>query len=199
MATPIPDHIDLPEDALVLLVGAAGSGKSTLAARHFPAAAVLSSDAIRAELTGDQTDQTMNAIVFRILHERAQRRLSVGLLTVVDATNVAASARRPLRLLAAGHARPVVAIVLDLPAALCVERNAARIGRVVPEAAVHRQLGALRWTLEQGELAGERLAELIVLRSVAAIETLSVGLTKPVGAATLSSSALPRRSRRRQP
>ena len=117
MATPPSNRVELAEDALVLLVGAAGSGKSTLAGRLFPAAAVLSSDAIRAELTGDQADQSLNAIVFRILHERAGRRLAAGLLTVVDATNVAASARRPLRRLAAAHGRPVVAIVLDLPAA----------------------------------------------------------------------------------
>lgn len=194
-----PERIELPADALVLLVGAAGSGKSTLAARLFPAAAVLSSDAIRAELTGDQTDQSLNSIVFRILHERAERRLVAGLLTVVDATNVAGAARRPLRRLAVAHARPVVAIVLDLPAALCVERNAARSGRVVPEAAIHRQLGVLRQALEREELAAEGLDRMIVLTTAAGIAALSVGLTKPGGAATLSPSALPRRSRRRHP
>jgi predicted kinase len=141
----------------------------------------------------------MNTIVFRILHERAGRRLAAGLLTVVDATNVAASARRPLRRLAAVHARPVVAVVLDLPPALCVARNAARSGRVVPEAAVHRQLGALRRALERDELAAEGLTRMIVLATPAGIEGLSVGLTKPGGAATLTPSALPRRSRRRHP
>jgi protein phosphatase len=191
--------IDLPEDALVLLVGAAGSGKTTLADRLFPRAAILSSDAIRAELTGDQTDQSMNAIVFRILHERAERRLAAGLLTVVDATNVSASARRPLRRLATAHARPVVAIVLDLPAQLCVERNAARSGRMVPEAAVRRQLEALRRSLDAGELAAEGFSRLIVVTAPAEIDELRMGLTKPLGAATLSPSALPRRSRRRHP
>ncbi len=199
MATPLSNRVELPDDALVLLIGAAGSGKSTVAGRLFPAASVLSSDAIRAELTGDQADQSLNAIVFRILHERAGRRLAAGLLTVIDATNVAASARRPLRRLAGAHGRPVVAIVLDLPGPLCVERNAARSGRVVPAAAVQRQLGALRQALDRGELAAEGLARLVVLTTEAGIEGLSVGLTKPVGAATLSSSALPRRSRRRHP
>jgi protein phosphatase len=199
MATPPSNRVELTEDALVLLVGAAGSGKSTLAGRLFPAATVLSSDAIRAELTGDQADQSLNAVVFRILHERAGRRLAAGLLTVVDATNIAASARGPLRRLAATHSRPVVAIVLDLPGPLCVARNAARRDRVVPAAAVERQLGAMRQALDRGELAGEGLDRLIVVTTTTGIEELSVGLTKPVGAATLSSSALPRRSRRRQP
>jgi len=199
LEAPVPDQVHLPADALVLLIGAAGSGKSTLAARLFPSGAILSSDAIRAELTGDQTDQTMNTIVFRILHERADRRLAAGLLTVVDATNVTASARRPLHRLAAVHDRPVVAVVLDLPPALCVARNATRSGRVVPEAAVHRQLRALRHALEREELAAEGLTRMIVLTTPAGIEGLSVGLTKPGGAATLSPSALPRRSRRRHP
>ena len=46
-----------PADALVLLVGAAGSGKSTLAGRLFPPDSILSSDALRAELSGDPANQ----------------------------------------------------------------------------------------------------------------------------------------------
>ncbi|MGH2465961.1 MAG: AAA family ATPase [Candidatus Limnocylindrales bacterium] len=199
MAGPIADLADVPGDALVMLVGAAGSGKSTLAARLFPAAAILSSDAIRAELTGQPADQSMNALVFRTLHQRAERRLAAGLLTVVDATNVGAAARRPLRRLAARHARPVVAIVLDLPTELCVGRNASRGDRIVPEAAVRRQLGTLRHALDSGELAAEGLSQIIILTGATGLDDPSSGLTKPVEAATLSPSALPRRSRRRPP
>jgi len=45
--------LDLPSDALVVLVGVAGSGKSTLAERLFAADQILSSDAFRAEVAGD--------------------------------------------------------------------------------------------------------------------------------------------------
>ncbi len=191
--------VEIPVDALVLLVGAAGSGKSTLAARLFPGPAILASDAIRAELTGDPANQAVNPIAFRILHERTERRLADGLLSVIDATNLAAHARRPLIRLASAHGRPVVAIVLQLPDALCLERNAGRPDRVVPEAAVRRQLGELSRLVERGTLAGEGITQVVIVSSPAGLDQIQVGLTKAGEPATLSASALPRRSRRRHP
>jgi protein phosphatase len=192
-------RVEIASDALVLLVGAAGSGKSTLAGRLFPTGTILSSDALRAELSGDPANQSVTPLAFRILHEHAGRRLAAGQLTVIDATNVEPSARRPLRGLARTAGRPVVAIVLDLPPATCVARNAARSERVVPEGAVLRQLAALRRGLDRDELAAEGFDQLIVLRDPAELDTLTVGLTKPGRATTLAPSALPRRTRRSKP
>ena len=191
--------IAIAADSLVLFVGAAGSGKSTLAGRLFPADAILSSDALRAELSGDPADQAATPLAFRILHDRAARRLRAGLLTVIDATNVERAARQPLHRLAAATRRPIVAIVLDLLPATCLARNAARQGRVVPEAAVLRQLAALRRGLDRDELAAEGFDQLIVLDDPAQIEATTVGLTKPSRTATLAPSALPRRTRRSKP
>jgi len=191
--------IAIAPDSLVLFVGAAGSGKSTLAGQLFPADAILSSDALRAELSGDPANQAATPVAFRILHQRAARRLAAGMLTVVDATNVEAAARRPLHRLAAAAGRPIIAIVLDLPPATCLARNAARPERVVPEAAVRRQLAALRRSLDRGELAAEAFDQLILLGDPAEIEAIRVRLTKPSGAATLAPSALPRRIRRSKP
>ena len=61
--------------------------------------------------------------VFRLA---AGKRLARGLLTVVDATNVQPESRRSLVALAREHDVLPVAIVLDLPPRLCIERNAAR-------------------------------------------------------------------------
>ncbi len=198
-AGPQTNEIEIPSDALVLLVGPAGSGKTTLAARLFTADAILSSDALRAELSGDPANQAASPIAFRILHDRARRRLAAGRLTVIDATNIGGSARRPLRLLAREHGRPVVGIVLDLPVELVQRRNAGRAGRIVPEAAVQRQQAALRQALDRGELLAEGLAQLVVLADPGAVEAVMIRLTKPAGIATLSPSALPRRNRRRLP
>ena len=104
----------IPDPSLMLLVGAAGSGKSTLAARLFAPDEIVSSDALRAVVSGDEADQRATAVAFRILHRTLARRLPTGLLTVVDATNALAAHRRPLIRLAqaAGpahrrdHARP---------------------------------------------------------------------------------------------
>jgi len=195
--------IEVPSDALVLLIGAAGSGKSTLAARFFPADAILSSDALRTEISGDPANQAVNQVIFRLLHERAEQRLAAGRLTVIDATNVAAYARRPLRRLAARYGRPAFGLVLHLPAALCLARNAARTGRIVPQPAVERQLAALDNALGRGELGAEGLARLIVLTSPAEVDRLSIRLTKRLtkraGAVTLSASAFASPDRRRKP
>jgi protein phosphatase len=70
--TPAIGVIALPEPCLVVLIGAAGSGKSTLAARLFDAEAVLSSDAHRALVSGDETDQAVTRAAFSILHRRLE-------------------------------------------------------------------------------------------------------------------------------
>ena len=138
------DTIQLAPDALVLLVGTAGSGKSTFAARHFAPGEVLSSDALRALVAGDPADQSASRAAFARLHATLERRLLAGQLTVVDATNVQAWARR--RVIAAGlrHARPVVAIVLALPLEVALLRNAGRSAGRVPAAVVRRQDALLR-------------------------------------------------------
>lgn len=133
----------IPRGALVLLVGAAGSGKSTWAARRFPPTAVLSSDAFRALVADDPTDQGATADAFRLLHAVARARLKRGLTTVIDATNLTDGARRPLLALAAASGRAVVAVVFDVPLARVLAQNAARIDRTVPEAVVRQHHGQL--------------------------------------------------------
>ena len=67
--------LELPVPGLVVLIGAAGSGKSTLAARLFAADELLSSDALRAAISGDAADQRATRPAFAILHREALRRL----------------------------------------------------------------------------------------------------------------------------
>ncbi|CAN5702438.1 hypothetical protein BH23CHL8_BH23CHL8_19480 [soil metagenome] len=152
----------LPGDALVLLVGAAGSGKSTWARHRFPPHAVLSSDAIRAMVSDDATDQGASADAFGVLHAIAAARLRRGLLTVVDATNLTAAARKPFRAMAARWSRPTVAVVFDLPLHACLARNASRAAGRVPDAVVRRQHASLGPALVS--LEGEGFTAIQVLR-----------------------------------
>ncbi len=167
-------EIRLPEPCLVVLVGAAGSGKSTLAGRVFRADDVLSSDAYRRRIAGDEADQTVTRLAFRLLHRDLDRRLAARLTTVVDATNVTSFARRTLTRLARRHGIPAVAVVLDLPPELVLARNATRAGRIVPEAAVRRQLGDLRRALRRDQLASEGFVDLLVLRRATDLDRLVV-------------------------
>jgi len=163
----------IPDPSLVLLVGAAGSGKSTLAARLFAADEIVSSDTLRAALTGDEADQRASAVAFRILHRTVDRRLADGLLTVVDATNALAAHRRPLIRRADAAGMALVAIVLDLPPDVVHAQNAAR-ARIVDVDVIDRHLASIRSTIDGGHLKREGLDPIVVLRSPAEVAALSI-------------------------
>jgi protein phosphatase len=169
-----PPVIVLPDPCLVVLVGAAGSGKSTFAARHFAPSEVLSSDAFRELVSGDAANQAATGAAFATLHAALSRRLQERLLTVVDATSVQAHARRQLTRRAAEAGIPAVAVVLDLPADVVLARNAARSDRVVPEAAVRRQLAELDRSLRTGRLEAEGFASVLRLAGAAAVDAAHV-------------------------
>jgi predicted kinase len=137
--------IQLPADTLVLLVGIAASGKSTFARQHFAPTEVLSSDALRAMITDDPSTQGATDDAFDLLHRILAMRLRRGRLTVVDATNVEDWARAELVAVARRHRRPAVAIVLDLPLAVALERNATRPAPRPPPGALRRQH---RWLVD---------------------------------------------------
>src|SRR5262245_48646150 len=88
--------ISIPEFALVLLIGPSGSGKSTFARQHFKATEILSSDFFRGLVSDDESNQAASKDAFEVLHLVAAKRLAALKLTVIDATNVLAEARKPL-------------------------------------------------------------------------------------------------------
>jgi protein phosphatase len=172
----------------VVLVGAAGSGKTTLAARLFTPDEVISSDVLRAAISGDAADQRATRPAFRILHREVARRLSAGRLVVVDATSVESAARRELLRLAAAASARVSAIVLALPADVVQARNAARRERPVPREVVERHLAQVSRLLGADDgaaartLRAEGFAEVLVLRSeddVARLRILREPLVSP--------------------
>lgn len=121
--------LELPDFALVALIGSSGSGKSTFARKHFLPTEILSSDHYRGIVCDDETSLEATGDAFDALHHLAALRLKNRRLTVIDATNVQAHARKPLLELARRwHAVPV-AVVLDVPERLCRERNATRPDR----------------------------------------------------------------------
>lgn len=166
-------ELSVPELSLVVLIGSTGSGKSTFARKHFRSTAVVSSDACRGVVSDDENDQTATPEAFALLHHIAGVRLRRGLRTVVDATNVQAKSRQELIAVARAHDVLPVAIVLDVPDSVCLERNSARPDRASLGAhVVARQQRELRRSLRGLEREGFR--KVYVLRGVAEIEAATI-------------------------
>src|SRR5207302_799119 len=139
--------IKVPKLSLVVLIGPSGSGKSTFARKHFLPTEILSSDACRAMVSDNENNQAVTNEAFEVLHFIAAKRLALGHLTVIDATNVQPEARQPLvRLAREYHCLPV-AIVLNLPKRLCQERNRSREQRDFGPHVIRQQVSQLRRSL----------------------------------------------------
>ncbi|GAA1902300.1 polynucleotide kinase-phosphatase [Streptantibioticus ferralitis] len=148
--------------SLVVLVGSTGSGKSTFARRHFKPTEVISSDFCRGLVSDDENDQSASSDAFDVLHYIVGKRLAAGRLTVVDATNVQSESRGQLVRLAREHDVLPIAIVLDVPEAVCAERNATRRDRAdLPRHVIARQQRELRRSLRSLEREGFRKVHIL--------------------------------------
>ncbi len=141
---------------MILLIGLPGSGKSTLAQSLLVLNArrrLVSTDAIRAELFGDEAIQGAWPLIWQRVEQRWRQATAVGLDVLYDATNTVRRQRR--RTL--GQARRLgfgrlVGWWLDVPLTVCLQRNQQRT-RQVPEAVIqrmHRQLSGAPPTLAEG-------------------------------------------------
>ena len=137
-------RIEIPEIAVVALVGVSGSGKSTFAKTHFKPTEVLSSDSFRALISDDENNQKVSPEAFETLYYVANKRLNLGLMTVIDATNIQKEARASLLSLAKEQNCLAVAIVLDIPEKICKERNQKRPERNFGSHFIPRQAEQLR-------------------------------------------------------
>lgn len=151
----------VPASSLVVLVGVSGSGKSTFAREHFGPYETVSSDVCRGLVSNDENDQAATKAAFEVLEMIVSKRLEASLLTVVDATNVQREARKTLVALARAHDVLPVAIVLDVPEKVAVERNAARADRGFGAHVVKRQRAALRSSLKSLQREGFRTVHVL--------------------------------------
>ncbi|MDX6329191.1 MAG: hypothetical protein QOI83_1574 [Streptomycetaceae bacterium] len=163
--------------SLVVLIGATGSGKSSFARKHFKPTAVISSDFCRGLVADDENDQSASKDAFDVLHYVAGKRLEAGRLTVIDATSVQSDSRRQLVELARKYDVLPIAIVLDVPEAVCAERNAVRPDRAgMPRHVIQRHQRELRRSLRGLEREGFRKVH--ILRGVEEIDSAEISLEK---------------------
>src|SRR2546423_11023089 len=161
-------NISIPNLSLVVLVGPSGSGKSTFARKHFLPTEILSSDACRALVSDEENNQKVTNDAFEVLHFVAAKRLALGRLTVIDATNVQPESRRPLVSLARQYHCLPVAIVLNMPEKICQERNRLRDERDFGPHVVRQQQSQLRRHLRR--LAKEGFRHVFVLETPEKVE-----------------------------
>ena len=149
-------QISLPKLSLIVLIGPSGAGKSTFAKAHFLPTEVLSSDVCRGIVSDDHNSQAATKDAFELLHFFAAKRLANGHFTVVDATNVQKESRRPfIRLAKQFHVLPV-AIVLNVPEAVCQARNQNRDDRTFGAHVVRQQSSQLRKSIKKLKQEGFR-------------------------------------------
>src|SRR5256886_13570020 len=164
--------ISIPNLSLVVLIGPSGSGKSTFARKHFLPTEILSSDACRAMVSDEETNQSVTHDAFDVLHFIAAKRLALGRLTVIDATNVQPESRQPLVALARRYHCLPVAVVLHVPEKICQERNRLREERDFGPHVVRQQHSQLRRSIRG--LGKEGFRHVFVLESPEEVEAATV-------------------------
>jgi protein phosphatase len=164
-------EIKLPQSALVLLIGASGSGKSTFAKKHFDKYEVVSSDVCRGMVSNDENNLKATTDAFDVLYYIVGKRLKNGYLTVVDATNVQAEARKGLIQLAREYHTLPVSIVLDMPQPVCEERNAKRPDRNFGNHVIRQQKQQLKRSIRGLQREGFR--KIYILKSLEEVDSVS--------------------------
>lgn len=123
---------------LILLCGLPGSGKTTYALQHYSDCIILSSDAIRKELYGDENIQGSPSEVFSIMQKRAIEALNNGKHVIYDATNMTRRDRAGI-INACPKFAYIECHIIWAPIGTCIARDAAR-GRTVGKAVIDKML-----------------------------------------------------------
>jgi predicted kinase len=141
---------------LLLIIGLPGSGKSTLAKKllvECPQMQLISTDAIRGQLFGNEAIQGSWLVIERQIQRQLQVAIVSGKTAIYDATNAQRGHRRE----ALASARDlgfthITGMWVDTPVWLCLARNKRRL-RQVPEEIIlrmHRQLRDAPPTVAEG-------------------------------------------------
>lgn len=169
-------RIEIPELAVVVMIGVSSSGKSTFARKHFRETEILSSDYFRGLISDDEGNQEVNKETFETLYYVAGKRLDLGRLTVIDATNVQKEARARALKLAKDQNCHAAAIVLNMPEKICQERNLQRSDRQFKESVIKSQANSLRRSIKSLKKEGFRFIYVLDHESVEHAEIVRVPL-----------------------
>ena len=139
---------------LYVMIGISGCGKSTYSEKlNVP---VVSSDAIRKELFGDENDQGSPDKVFSLAYKRIREALESGSDVVFDATNVSCFARESLLNAVKGVECEKIGVVFPITPKEALLRQVNR-ERKVPTDVINRQYRTLQRDMESLHSQFDRL------------------------------------------
>ena len=127
---------------LIIMSGLPGSGKSTTAHQireRDKSFIIVSSDAWRKKLYGDESYQINNSLIFAKAYDEAATALKAGKNVIFDATQLSVMERKNTIKKIGIFADEIECIFMDTPLKSCLERNKAR-ARVVPDEVFTRML-----------------------------------------------------------
>ena len=129
----------MKEPIVYVLVGCPACGKSTFAKNFDNDTVVVSSDAIREELYGDEAIQGNGKEVFSLYYDRAIAAIENGYNVILDATNVTRKARKNIfsTLRKSNIDCKFVAICFERELDVLLKQNAGR-ERKVPKEVIER-------------------------------------------------------------
>lgn len=124
----------------IIGIGIPGSGKTTVLKKFAEknSYTYISLDEIRKELTGDESDQTKNAEVWREVYKKSADFLCDGQTVVIDATFAKDFERKAfIKFIRESGAEKIQGIFMDTPIEIAQHRNKLR-DRTVPHYAMER-------------------------------------------------------------
>ena len=125
---------------LLIPVGLSSSGKSTFIKQNTgDMYDIISTDTIREELCGNESDQSKNDEVFKLFHKRIGEGLKEGRNVCADATNINIKSRRPLIEIGKRYGAEIVCVLFVTPFESCIARDQLRV-RTVGEKVIEKQL-----------------------------------------------------------
>ena len=119
------------EQTLIVMCGLPGSGKSFYAniyAENKDDYELISTDAIRKELLGDENDQSDGWLIFMTAYSRINSILSCGKSAIFDATNITHKNRRKVIKYYRSTFPEIklICICMKTPVDICIERDSNR-------------------------------------------------------------------------
>ena len=123
--------MNIPNDALVMMVGIPGSGKSTMAKKLAgdDKESIISIDAIREELFGNPLHLTApgNKLAYAEFSKRIEQRLKEGKFTIADDPSLMfSSSRKDLYKLAQKYKKPIIIVIMNISSNIALEQNSQR-------------------------------------------------------------------------